>query len=68
VCDFDPGYEVAATVETSLLTLTQIWRGDLSWSRAMLNGNVTIHEAADVRRAVPGRLGQSLAAAVPRPA
>ena len=29
VCDFDPGYEVAATVETSLLTLTQIWRGDV---------------------------------------
>ncbi len=46
----------------------QIWRGDLSWSRAMLNGNVTIHGAADVRRAVPGWLGQSLAAAVPRPA
>jgi DNA-binding HxlR family transcriptional regulator len=68
VCDFDPGYEVAATVETSLLTLTQIWRGDLSWSRAMLNGNVTMHGAADVRRAVPGWLGQSLAAAVPRPA
>ena len=43
VCDFDPGYEVAATVEASLLTLTQIWRGDLSWSRAMLNGDVTVH-------------------------
>ena len=38
VCDFDPGYEVAATVDTSLLTLTQIWRGDLSWSRAVLDG------------------------------
>ena len=68
VCDFDPGYEVAATIETSLLTLTQIWRGDLSWSRAMLSGNVTIYGAADVRRGVPGWLGQSLAAAVPRPA
>ena len=43
VCDFDPGYEVAATVETSLLTLTQIWRGDESWSRALRDGSVTIH-------------------------
>ena len=68
VCDFDPGYEVAATVEASLLTLTQIWRGDLSWSRAMRNGNVNIHGATDARRAVPGWLGQSPAAAVPRPA
>ena len=68
VCDFDPGYEVAATVEASLLTLTQIWRGDLSWSRAMLNGDVTVHGSTDVRRAVPKWLGQSLAAAVPRPA
>ena len=68
VCDFDPGYEVAATVETSLRTLTQIWRGDESWSQAMLNGAVTIHGTADARRAVPAWLGQSLAAAVARPA
>ena len=34
VCDFDPGYDVAATVHTSLRTLTEIWRGDLSWERA----------------------------------
>ena len=68
VCDFDPGYEVAATVDTSLLTLTQIWRGDVSWSRAMLAGDITIHGAADARRAVPSWLGQSPAAAVPRPA
>src|ERR1700743_724740 len=68
VCDFDPGYEVAATVETSLLTLTQIWRGDLSWSRAMLTGSATIRGATDARRAVPAWLGQSPAAVVPRPA
>ncbi len=68
ICDLDPGYEVAATVETSLLTLTRLWRGDQSWSRATLNGTVAIHGAADVRRAVPGWLGQSRLAAVPRPA
>lgn len=68
VCDFDPGYEVAATVETSLLTLIQLWRGDLSWSRAMLNGTLSIQGTADARRAVPTWLGQSRLAAVPRPA
>ena len=68
VCDFDPGYEVAATVETSLLTLTQIWRGDESWAQAVRDGSLTIHGTADARRAVPNWLGQSLAAAVPRPA
>jgi len=68
VCDFDPGYDVAATVDTSLLTLIQLWRGDLSWSRALLNGTMAIDGAADARRAVPGWLGQSRMAAVSRPA
>jgi DNA-binding HxlR family transcriptional regulator len=68
VCDFDPGYEVAATVETSLRTLTELWRGDVSWQRAMLNGSVTVHGIADARRAVPRWLGQSTLAAIPRPA
>lgn len=68
VCDFDPGFEVAATVESSLLTLTQLWRGDLSWSRTMLNGALTIHGGTDARRQVPSWLGQSQLAAVPRPA
>jgi DNA-binding HxlR family transcriptional regulator len=68
VCDFDPGFDVTATVETSLLTLTQIWRGDVSWSRALRDGGVTIHGPGDARRAVPSWLGQSLAAEVPRPA
>ena len=68
ICDFDPGYEVAATIETSLRTLTQLWRGDVSWSRAMLNGTVTVHGTSDARRAVPHWLGQSTLAAVPRPA
>jgi DNA-binding HxlR family transcriptional regulator len=68
VCDFDPGYEAAATVETSLLTLIKLWRGDLSWSRAMLNGALTIQGGADARREVPAWLGQSRLAAIPRPA
>jgi DNA-binding HxlR family transcriptional regulator len=68
VCDFDPGYEVAATVSTSLRTLSQIWRGDQSWQRALLDGSVSIDAARDVRRALPTWIGQSGLAAVPRPA
>jgi len=68
VCDFDPGYEVAATVSTSLRTLTDIWRGDESWQRALLDGSVSIEAPRDVRRAVPTWIGQSALAAVPRPA
>lgn len=68
VCDFDPGYEPTATVETDLRTLTQIWRGDVSWSRAQLDGSVALSGAPETRRAVPTWLGQSTLAAVARPA
>jgi DNA-binding HxlR family transcriptional regulator len=68
VCDFDPGYDVAATVETSLLTLTRIWRGDLGWSHALLDGSAEVSGPSDVRRAIPAWIGQGTKAAVPRPA
>lgn len=68
VCDFDPGFEVAATIDTSLRTLTRIWRGDLSWQRALLDGGIAISGPTDVRRNVPTWLGQSTLASVPRPA
>ncbi len=68
ICDFDPGYDVAAVVSTDLLTLTQIWRGDVSWKRTLVDGSVKIDGPSEVRRAVPRWLGQSSAAAVPRPA
>jgi DNA-binding HxlR family transcriptional regulator len=68
VCDFDPGYEVAATVSTSLRTLSQIWRGDQSWQRALLDGSASIAASREMRRSVPTWIGQSGLAAVPRPA
>jgi hypothetical protein len=68
VCDFDPGYEVAGTVATSLLTLTRIWRGDVGWSHALLDGSVAVSGPSDVRRAIPSWIGQGAKAAVPRPA
>jgi DNA-binding HxlR family transcriptional regulator len=68
VCDFDPGYEVTGTVATSLLTLTRIWRGDVGWSHAVLDGSVAVSGPAEVRRAIPAWIGQGAKAAVPRPA
>jgi len=68
VCDFDPGHEVTATVATSLRTLTEIWRGDRSWTQALKEGAVAVTGPTGVRRAVPGWLGQAPLAAVPRPA
>jgi DNA-binding HxlR family transcriptional regulator len=68
VCDFDPDFEVTATVSCSLRTLTQIWRGDTAWSRALLDGSLSIDAPSSVRKAVPTWIGQSTSAAVPRPA
>ena len=67
VCDFDPGYEVTASVATTLRTLTEIWRGDTSWSHCLLDGSVTVSGTEAARRAVPSWLGQSRAASIPRP-
>lgn len=68
VCDSDPGYDVTATVSCTLRALTFIWRGDVSWSRALLDGSVSIDAPSRVRHAVPTWIGQSRLAAVPRPA
>lgn len=67
LCDFDPGYEVTAVVETALLTLTRIWRGDTSWERALHDGSVRISGSVAVRKVVPAWIGQGAAAVVPRP-
>ena len=61
VCDFDPGYEVAATISTSLRTLSQIWRGDQSWQRAAV-GRVSLHRRPYARcdaQCPPGSANQA---------
>ncbi|WP_123024001.1 winged helix-turn-helix transcriptional regulator [Mycolicibacterium stellerae] len=68
VCDFDPGFEVAGSIQTSLRILTRIWRGDLSWQRALVDEAVTVSGPSEVRRRIPTWLGQSTLATVPRPA
>ena len=67
VCDFDPGYDVAVSVSSSLRTLTQVWRGDLGWSEALRSGSLEVHGPESMRRAVPRWFTLSGFAAVPRP-
>lgn len=67
VCDADPGYDVTARVETSLRTLTGVWRGDLTWNQALRAGDLRLDAPGVVRRQIPGWIGQSLLSAVPRP-
>ncbi|MGA9101155.1 winged helix-turn-helix transcriptional regulator [Aeromicrobium sp.] len=67
VCDFDPGYDVAVTVSSSLRTLTEVWRGDLGWSSALRSGSLDVQGTEAMRRAVPDWFTLSTFAGVPRP-
>lgn len=68
VCDYDPGFEVTAWVESTLRTLVNVWRGDRSWQAAIGSGAVQIQGMDSARAALPRWLAQSQLAAVPRPA
>ena len=63
-----PASRWRAPSRPDLRTLTRIWRGDVGWSHALLNGSVAVSGPAEVRRAVPSWIGQGSSAAVPRPA
>jgi DNA-binding HxlR family transcriptional regulator len=67
VCDYDPGFEVTATLRTGLRPLTRLWRGDVDWPQLLASGQADVDAPPSVRQAVPGWLGRSNLAAVPRP-
>ena len=67
VCDFDPGFEVTATVQTQLRDLVRVWRGDDSWDQLLQRGAVEVDGPTSVRRSLPAWLGQSESALWPRP-
>ena len=68
VCDDDPGDEPAALVQTSLRTLTEIWRGDRSWASAVGDESMRVLATGEVATALPGWFLLSPFASVPRPA
>jgi DNA-binding MarR family transcriptional regulator len=67
VCDFDPGFDVSATLSTSLRTMTRVWRGDVSWAQALRTGDLLVTGSASAAAAVPQWLGHGAWADVPRP-
>ena len=40
VCDADPGYDVRITVNTTLRTMSRVWRGDIPLSHAQRAGQL----------------------------
>ena len=67
LCDYDPGYRIAAHVTTTLRALTLVWRGDRSWPHALRSGEVVIEGDADAVPHVPAWIGQAAWAGTPRP-
>lgn len=66
VCDEDPGYGVDVALESTLRTLTEIWRGDRGWQEALRAGDLELHGPERMRRALPGWMKLSMFARVPR--
>lgn len=67
VCDDDPGQDVTVTVTASLRALVQVWRGDVTWTRALRSGDIDIDGPPAMRRALPRWFTLSTFAQVPRP-
>ncbi|GEK80203.1 winged helix-turn-helix transcriptional regulator [Agrococcus baldri] len=67
LCDFDPGFPVAARLTTTLRALTLVWRGDRSWQVALGSGSVVIDGEADAVRRVHAWIGTAGWAVTPRP-
>jgi DNA-binding HxlR family transcriptional regulator len=65
VCDYDPGFDVTATVATNLRTLIEIWRGDRDWARSLKGGLVEL--SGPGARDIPRWLGRGMLADVVRP-
>ena len=50
LCLKDPGFEVALYLVTDLRTLTEVWMGDVSLTRAMTDGRLAVHGRTEMRR------------------
>lgn len=64
LCRKDPGYPVDLEVSTDILTLTQVWMGDVRLGEALSHEAIRLAGPTRLRRAFPGWLGLSLFANV----
>lgn len=53
LCVDDPGYEVDMTIYSNLLTLTQIYIGDLTVSRARSSGKIKVYGPRELTQSMP---------------
>jgi DNA-binding HxlR family transcriptional regulator/putative sterol carrier protein len=53
VCDFDPGFDVDATISSDLSTMYQVWLGKLDLRAALRTGRVEVDGEAAIVRRVP---------------
>lgn len=59
LCSHDPGFPVDLFLESSLLTMTQIWMGDMSFKHALRTGGVQVDGASALVGNLPGWIGVS---------
>jgi DNA-binding HxlR family transcriptional regulator len=59
LCLEDPGHEVDIELFTDLLTLTQLYIGDLSLERARLTGKIKLYGPAELVRRMPSWFARS---------
>jgi DNA-binding HxlR family transcriptional regulator len=58
LCDVDPNREVDVVVAAHLRTLTQIWLGDLTYARAVRDGQIDARGPRALVRRLPAWFGQ----------
>ncbi len=68
LCVKDPGHPVDLEVYTDVLTLTQVWMGDVRFGDALDHEAVRLRGPSRLRRAFPGWLQLSVLAGVKQPA
>ena len=67
VCDHDPGFDVRVTVQSSLRTLTRVWRGDTTWQQALRSDDLRLLGEPAARKAITRWFKLPPLAATPRP-
>ncbi|GAB3178826.1 hypothetical protein GCM10027060_05480 [Nesterenkonia halophila] len=53
VCDVDPGHPATVRMSSTLRTMVDVWRGQLSWSQALRSERLHLSGAAAARHSLP---------------